>query len=39
MTSLRRAFFSARTTYTDWLISPRLLIFGFVFMFEFTYFI
>ena len=39
MNCLRKAFFSARTTYTDWLISPRLLIFGFVFMFEFTYFI
>ena len=39
MNTLRKAFFCARTTYTDWLISPRLLIFGFVFMFGFTYFI
>ncbi|MBR1763819.1 MAG: hypothetical protein IJ746_00310 [Ruminococcus sp.] len=36
---LRKAFFSARTAYTDWLWSPRLLVFGFVFMFEFTYFL
>lgn len=36
---IHKAFFCARTTYTDWLISPRLLVFGFVFMFEFSYFI
>ena len=36
---LRKAALSARTTYTNWLLSSRSLVFGFIFMFIYTYFI
>lgn len=39
MIKIKRALSVARTAYTGWLFSSRLLIFGFVFMFEYVYFI
>lgn len=39
MNTIKKALLSARTSYTTWLFSSRLLVFGFVFMFMFVYFI
>lgn len=36
---ISKAFFCAKTTYTDWLISSRLLVFGYIFIFVYVYFI
>lgn len=39
MTFLRKSWYCARTAYTSWILSYRMLVLGFVFMFMFTYFI
>ncbi len=39
MNFLRKSWYCARTAYTSWILSYRMLVLGFVFMFMFTYFI
>lgn len=39
MRYVRKSWYCAWTTYTNWLMSSKILVFGFVFMFIFVYFI